>query len=72
METLIWIGAAISLIGIAGLGWCVLRAMAARRSGLDDAAMRKRLQGLVALNLGALLLSMLGLTMVVVGIFLAP
>lgn len=71
MEVLIWIGAALTLIGIAGLGLCVAKALKARRAGLDEAAMRRALQQVVTLNMAALGLSALGLAMVVAGIFLS-
>ena len=70
MEMLIWIGALISLIGVAGLVWCVLAAARARRENLDDAAMKSRLQTLVAWNMAALAVSAIGLMMVVIGILL--
>ncbi len=70
MEMLIWIGAVISLVGVAGLVWCVLAAARARRETLDDAAMNARLQRLVAWNMGALAISAIGLMMVVIGILL--
>jgi hypothetical protein len=71
MELLIWIGALLTLLGLAGLVWCILAALRARRAGLDDAAMKARLQRLVAMNLGALAFSALGLMMVVLGVLLA-
>ena len=70
MGNLIWIGALVSLVGIAGLIWCVMIALRARREGLDDAAMKERLQKVVAINMGALFLSAIGLMMVVIGILL--
>lgn len=70
MEYLIWIGALVSLIGIAGLIWCVMIALRAKREGLDDDAMKARLQSVVAINMGALFLSAIGLMMVVIGILL--
>lgn len=70
MENLIWIGALVSLVGIAGLVWCVLIALRAKREGLDETAMKERLQRVVAINMGALLLSAVGLMMVVIGILL--
>ena len=70
MEMLIWIGAAISLVGVAGLVWCVIGAARARREQLDEAAMKSRLQGLVAWNMAALAVSAIGLMMVVIGILL--
>ncbi|TYB89705.1 hypothetical protein [Oceaniovalibus sp. ACAM 378] len=71
MDALIWSGAALSLSGLVALIWCIVAAMRVRREGLDDAAMRARLQRLVAVNMGALALSVLGLMMITVGIFLA-
>ncbi len=70
MEWLIWIGAAVSLGGVAGLMRCVQLALRARRSGLDNAAMRARLQQIVTFNLAALGVSALGLMLVVTGIIL--
>mgnify|MGYP001469516397 FL=1 len=70
MEALIWIGAAITLAGLAGLVWCIATVAKAKRAGLSDDALRQRLQKVVALNLGALGLSTIGLMMVIIGIFL--
>ena len=70
MENLIWIGAAVTLLGLAGLVWCILKVARARRRGLDDAALKAEIQKVVAFNLGALLLSAIGLMMVVLGILL--
>jgi len=70
MEAVIWIGAALTLAGVAGLIWCIRLAFKARRSGLDEAAMRAALSRVVTLNLAALGLSALGLAAVVVGIVL--
>ncbi len=70
MEWLIWIGAAVSLGGVAGLLRCIQLALRARRANLDEAVMRARLQHIVTLNMAALGVSALGLMMVVAGIFL--
>ena len=70
MQALIWAGAALTLLGLLGLGYCILRATKAKRSGLDDTAMRAELQRVVAINLGAVGLSALGLAAVVTGILL--
>ncbi|KIN60724.1 hypothetical protein Z945_1703 [Sulfitobacter noctilucae] len=70
-DIIIWSGAAISLLGLIGLIWCILRVSRAKRAKLDDEAMRKVLQSALPLNLGALFLSVIGLMMVIVGIFLA-
>ncbi|MXQ06774.1 hypothetical protein GQ651_02830 [Alphaproteobacteria bacterium GH1-50] len=71
MEALIWIGAGLTLVGLLGLIWCIVIAAKARREGLDDEAMKARLQKVVALNLGALAISALGLMTVVLGVFLS-
>lgn len=71
MDFLIWGGAALSMLGVAGLLACVIMALRARKSGLPDAQMKQRLQQVVALNLGALAISALGLMAVIVGIILA-
>jgi hypothetical protein len=70
MDILVWIGAGVTVLGLAGLIWCIVKVAAARRAGLPDEALRARLQRIVALNLAALLLSALGLIMVVTGIAL--
>ncbi len=71
MEWMIWTGAAVSLLGVLGLIWCIVAAARARRARLDKQAMAARLQRLVAMNMGALALSGIGLGMVVVGILLS-
>ncbi len=71
MEILIWIGAGLTLLGVFGLLLCVLLALRAKRSSLGEEAIKSALQKVVALNLGALLLSGLGLMAVVTGIFLS-
>jgi len=70
MDMLIWIGACVSLVGLAGLVWCIFRVWKARKSGLDDAAMRDVVQKIMPVNTGALLLSVIGLMMVVLGVML--
>ena len=70
MDILIWIGAAATLLGLVGVVWSLVLVLRARRAGLDDDALRARLQGALPVNLGALLLSVLGLGLVVVGIVL--
>ena len=70
MDIVIWSGAAVSLAGLAGLVWCIVRVWRARKAGLGDAEMRTVLQGIVPLNSAALFLSVIGLMMVVIGILL--
>ena len=70
MEFLVWLGAVVSLLGLAGLVWCIVTVWKARKAGLDDEALRAKLQKVVPVNTGALFLSMTGLMLVVVGILL--
>ena len=71
MQALIWAGAVITLLGLSGLVWCIVSVLRARRAGLTEDALRQRLQSIVSLNLGALLVSAIGLMCVVIGILLA-
>ena len=68
---LLYAGIALTLIGLAGLVLSILRVARARREHrADDEALRARLQRILPLNLGALFLSMLGLMLVVMALFL--
>ena len=67
---MVWIGAAMAVAGLAGLVWCIAVAARARAEGLQGAAMEARLRRLVAVNLGALAVSALGLMLVVTGVIL--
>ncbi len=69
-EVMIWVGAAISVIGLAGILWCIFRVARARRAKLEDDAMRAVLQSVIPMNMGALFLSVIGLMLVVVGVML--
>ena len=71
MVVVIWIGAALTLLGLAGLIWCILLALRAKRADLQDAAMKAALQRVVVINMAALALSGLGLMLVVIGVILA-
>ncbi|MEL7345159.1 MAG: hypothetical protein AAFN59_09915, partial [Pseudomonadota bacterium] len=70
MEILVWLGAALTCLGLVGLGACIIIVRRARRDGLEEAEMRDRLQRVVALNLGALAVSAIGLMCVVLGVML--
>jgi hypothetical protein len=70
MAVLIWIGAALALRGVGGLGWSAVIVVRARRAGLDEAGLRARMARALPINLGALLLSVLGLMCVVTGVLL--
>ncbi|WP_323042375.1 hypothetical protein [Gemmobacter sp.] len=70
MTALIWIGAAMTGVGLAGIIWCIVTVARARKAGLDDAGIRTVLRRVVAVNLGAFALSALGLGAVVAGLLL--
>lgn len=70
MDILIWSGAAISCLGLIGLVWSIIKVNRARKAGLDDEGLRAAVQKVLPLNLGSLFLSVIGLMMVIVGIFL--
>ena len=68
MSNLIPLGAVITLMGLIGLVWCIVKVARARKQGLNDEDLRAVMQTTVGLNLGALFLSAIGLMMVVLGI----
>ncbi|WP_298261725.1 hypothetical protein [uncultured Litoreibacter sp.] len=70
MSNLIPLGAVITVMGLLGLVWCIVKVTRARKQGLSDEDLRAVMQTTVGLNLGALLLSAIGLMMVVIGIIL--
>jgi len=70
-EWLIWIGAAVTMLGIVGLIASGVYAFRLRKAGLDEAALRERLRKGVLLNMAALFGSMFGLMLVIVGIAFA-
>ncbi len=71
MEALIILGAVVTLVGLGALIWCIVRVAKAKKAGLEDEALRAVMQKTVALNMGALFLSVIGLMMVVVGLLLS-
>ena len=70
METLIWMGAMVTLLGLGGVIWSLVSVLRARRANLDDTTLRDRMKRLLPLNVASLFLSFLGLIIVVVGIIL--
>ena len=69
-EMMIWAGAAISVIGMAGIIWCIVRVARSRRAKLAEDDMRAVLQSVIQVNMGALFLSVIGLMLVAVGVIL--
>lgn len=70
-DFLIWGGTLLSVAGLVGLVLCIIYVARARKAQLADKDMRALLQKALPLNLGALFLSVIGLMLVIVGIFLA-
>jgi hypothetical protein len=70
MEWLVWGGASVSFVGLCGLVLSIIRVARARKSGLPDAELRAAVQKVMPLNLGSLFLSVIGLMLVILGIFL--
>lgn len=70
MGWVIWGGALVSVIGLFGLILSILRVAKARKMNLTDEELRQAVQKAMPLNMGALFLSVIGLMMVIVGIFL--
>jgi len=71
-DLLVGIGAVITFAGFIMLIWCILRVARARRAKLADEDMRAELQKVVPINFAALAISVLGLMLVIIGIFLSP
>ncbi len=70
MVYVIWGGALVAVLGVLGLAGSGVAAMRVRGAGLDDAALRARLQRILIWNMAALAVAMLGMMAVVVGLFL--
>lgn len=71
METVIWIGAALSVIGLIGIGYSIFAVTRAKKAGLPDDELRQRIARILPINLIALFISMIGLMAVIVGVILA-
>ena len=70
MQALVWAGVAVTVFGLAGLIWCIVLAMGAKRAGGSEAEVRAKLQRVVLINLAAMGLSAVGLMLVVLGLML--
>ena len=70
LEWLIWIGAVLTVIGLCGLFYCIFLVSKAKRLGLEEEALKEKLRSVIAINLGALFLSAIGLMLVILGVIL--
>ena len=68
MEWMVWVGTAISLVGLAGLILSIIRVARLKKQDLPDEDLRASVQKVMPLNLGSLFLSVIGLMVVMVGI----
>lgn len=71
MAALIWIGAAMTVVGLLGIMWCILKVISAKRAGLEGPSLQPVMQRVMVVNLAAFALSALGLAAVVAGIILS-
>ena len=70
-DILIWGGALVSLAGLLGLVWCIVFVARARRTQLEDEDLKAKLRKALPINLASLFLSVIGLMLVILGIFLS-
>jgi hypothetical protein len=70
MDFLILIGAVISIIGIVGIAVSIVQVRRAKRMATNDDDLRAKIQAALPLNLGAFLVSVIGLMCVVIGVIL--
>ncbi|SFS04901.1 hypothetical protein [Yoonia litorea] len=70
MDVVIWIGAALTVLGLTGIVYSIVAVTKAKRSGLSDEDLRARVSRILPINLGALFVSMIGLMAVIIGVML--
>ena len=64
------LGLILTITGLAGLGYCVMQGIRIRGRNLPPEEIHARLHRLIAVNLGSVALSALGLAVLVFGILL--
>lgn len=69
-DIMIWTGAGLSLLGLAGILWCILRVARAKRARLADEELRAEIAAAMPINMAALFVSVIGLMLVVIGVML--
>ena len=70
MAAVIWIGVAVTLLGVAGLIWCIRLSLRVAKPGQDAGAGKAALQKVLAWNMASVCVAFVGLMIVVVGIIL--
>lgn len=69
-DMLVWGGAALTLLGLAALFWCIVTVFRLRRAAPGPEEFRARMQRVVVVNMAALMVSAIGLMCVVLGVML--
>jgi hypothetical protein len=72
MTLVFYAGVAVTLVGLAGILWLIIRARRLRQTKADDATVQAELRALVLLNMAAVGLAFAGLAIAVVGLIMAP
>ncbi len=70
MHPLALLGLVLTVSGLAGLVYCVMQGIRIRGRNLPPAEIHARLHRLIAVNLGSVALSALGLAVLVIGVIL--
>lgn len=70
MNAFLWIGAALTLGGLAGLAWCIRKAAWLRHADITNDQATAELRRLVPANIAAVGIAFIGLAVLVVGLIL--
>ena len=70
MQFVVWGGATLSLLGLAGIIYSIVAVSRAKKANLSDEELRSRVGMILPINLGALFISMIGLMAVIIGVML--
>lgn len=68
MEIIVWVGAVLSAVGLAGIVYSIVAVVKAKHANLSDEDLRVRISTILPINLVALFVSMIGLMAVVIGV----
>ncbi len=71
MKVMIWIGAALAVLGLIGVLWCLKKAAWLRKAQLEDDQVRTEVQRLIFAHMAAIGAAFLGLGLLVTGILLS-
>ncbi|MDF2235836.1 hypothetical protein P2H44_25060 [Albimonas sp. CAU 1670] len=70
MQALIWVGAVLAVLGLAGLAWCIREGLRLRSPDRAPEEIRTRLRKLNAVNFASVGTGFIGLALVAVGVIL--